>query len=546
MLNDGPTMDNSIDLTGQTIQDYLVIRRLGRGGMADVYLAQQLSLKRSVALKILKPELARDKSYIERFQREAQSAASLVQANIVQIYEVGQFNGLHYIAQEYVVGRNLREYIARFGAINPVMAINVLRQVALALQKADEHNVTHRDIKPENIMLTPSGEVKVTDFGLARINDGTSKELTQIGITMGTPLYMSPEQIEGQPVDVRSDIYSLGVTAYHMLAGKPPYDGDTALAIALKHVKNDPEPLSQVRPDVPGELTSLINRMMAKTVADRPSNAGQLLKEIKSIKIDMDEDWDQLVESLAIQSSSSGTIGLPDAVDSIEESRLAVTRQLQTIMKGNIRSWWRTPGTWASFALLAVLGLLAGIWIARQDPVPDPLQAGQLEQGQVPKMASASEQYQYAVNSEPNALQNYQAVINYFGQRESDALPHQTQLAINRARERIGEIYLDNEQWKQAEGIFLQLLETSQNDRCRVVGHIGLAVVFDRQDLPERAQSELMQVDENQLDLLNTYMRTRYDDLMAKYGQALPGKLSQGHRPRSPALETWIKSGNSG
>ena len=195
------------DLTGRTVADYRVLRRLGRGGMADVYLAQQVSLKRNVALKVLKPELARDSSYIQRFQREAQSAALLVQANIVQIYEVGEHEGLHYIAQEYVIGRNLREYIARNGAVKPVLAINVLRQSALALSKADQHNVIHRDIKPENIMLTPAGEVKVTDFGLARINnEEADNNLTQIGITMGTPLYMSPEQVEGQKIDIRSDI----------------------------------------------------------------------------------------------------------------------------------------------------------------------------------------------------------------------------------------------------------------------------------------------------------------------------------------------------
>ena len=276
MSPDNEIADRSIDMTGKTVGDYAIIRRLGRGGMADVYLARQQSLKRNVALKILKPDLAHDASYIARFRREAQSAALLVQANIGQIHAVGEIDGLHFISQEYVVGRNLREYVARFGAVKPVMAINVLRQVALALKKAEEFNVIHRDIKPENIMLSPGGEVKVADFGLARINDDSDKNLTQIGITMGTPLYMSPEQVEGQGVDVRSDIYSLGVTAYHMLAGKPPYDGETALAIALQHVKNDPEPLALIRPDVPAEMIQLIGRMMARSLADRPQNASHV------------------------------------------------------------------------------------------------------------------------------------------------------------------------------------------------------------------------------------------------------------------------------
>ncbi len=192
--------------------------------MADVYLAEQVSLRRKIALKVLKKELARDQSYVERFRREAQSAAALVQANIVQIYEVGEIDGHNFIAQEYVPGRNLRQYLSRFGAVEPIMTMNVMRQVALALQKAGELNVIHRDIKPENILLSPGGEAKVADFGLARINNDAARQaLTQIGITMGTPLYMSPEQIEGRSVDPRSDIYSLGITAYQMLAGKPPF-----------------------------------------------------------------------------------------------------------------------------------------------------------------------------------------------------------------------------------------------------------------------------------------------------------------------------------
>ena len=181
------------DLTGRRLGDYEIFRRLGRGGMADVYLAKQDSLNRNVALKVLKPELAKDESYIARFRNEAQAAAKLVQSNIVQIYDVGDCEGYYFIVQEYVQGRNLRQYLARHGAVEPVMAINVLRQCTMALREAGDLQVIHRDIKPENIMLSTKGEVKITDFGLARINyQATSKALTQIGITMGTPLYMSP------------------------------------------------------------------------------------------------------------------------------------------------------------------------------------------------------------------------------------------------------------------------------------------------------------------------------------------------------------------
>ncbi len=220
-------------LVGKTLKDYYVLRRLGQGAMAEVYLAQQLSLGRQVALKVLNAELARDPVYVERFHHEARAAAALVHAGIVQIYEVGQGDagqgvGSHYIAQEYVPGRNLGEVIRSRGRLEPALALDILRQVTAALAKAASEGIVHRDIKPENIMLARSGEVKVADFGLARVQGDGGVNLTQIGVTMGTPLYMSPEQIEGRELDSRSDIYSLGVTAYHMLAGAAPHGRDSA------------------------------------------------------------------------------------------------------------------------------------------------------------------------------------------------------------------------------------------------------------------------------------------------------------------------------
>src|SRR5215471_2671346 len=199
------------DLSGRRVGDYQLLRRLGRGGMAEVYLAEQLSLRRQVALKVLRKSLAGDSAYIRRFQHEAQAAAKLVHANIVQIYEVGCVEGTYYISQEYVPGQNLKQLLARLGhGVDAVQAVNIIRQVASALHKAAEQKIIHRDVKPENIMITPGGEVKVADFGLARvIRDGEALNLTQVGITMGTPLYMSPEQVEGRPVvDTRSDLYS--------------------------------------------------------------------------------------------------------------------------------------------------------------------------------------------------------------------------------------------------------------------------------------------------------------------------------------------------
>ena len=187
------------DLTGQEIGDYRVLRQLGSGGMAQVYLAEQQSLSRQVALKVLHAQLADDASYVQRFLNEARAAASLVHPNIVQIYEVGNAAGVHFIAQEYVQGQNLAQVMQRGGTLLPGLVLEVLRQVVSALCKAQELEIVHRDLKPENILLSPSGEVKVADFGLARVLNSQSKTLTQVGVTMGTPLYMSPEQVEGRP-----------------------------------------------------------------------------------------------------------------------------------------------------------------------------------------------------------------------------------------------------------------------------------------------------------------------------------------------------------
>src|SRR5436853_6183095 len=195
-----------LDLSGRQLGDYRLLRRLGRGAMADVYLAEQGSLRRQVAFKALKRELAADSTYVRRFHNEAQAAAALVQANIVQIYEVGCIEDFHYIAQEYVEGQNLSQYIGRHGTPDVKLALAVMRQVTAALCKSAERGIVHRDIKPENIMLARSGEVKVADFGLARIGRGEeSVKLTQVGITMGTPLYMSPEQVEGRSLAPRGD-----------------------------------------------------------------------------------------------------------------------------------------------------------------------------------------------------------------------------------------------------------------------------------------------------------------------------------------------------
>ena len=348
------------DLVGKKLKDFHVLRRLGRGAMAEVYLAQQLSLGRQVALKVLNAELARDPVYVERFQHEARAAAALVHAGIVQIYEVGQEDGVHFIAQEYVSGRNLGELIRSRGRLEPALALDILRQVAGALAKAASEGIVHRDIKPENIMLARSGEVKVADFGLARVQgdhpSGGARDvkLTQVGITMGTPLYMSPEQIEGRPLDSRSDIYSLGVTAYHMLTGTPPHTGDTPLAVAMQHLNQAPEPLEQ-RPDVPRELATIVHRMLAKQPADRFADPTALWREL---------------HALAKQGAAQGWATAPQdwslaELIAVADDRAAATSRLDQWMKTTARATARRPSTrgWivTGVAACLLLGIMVGL-----------------------------------------------------------------------------------------------------------------------------------------------------------------------------------------
>lgn len=272
------------DVRDKMLGEFRLLRRLGRGGMADVFLAEQTSLHRNVAVKVLRSDLLKEASYLSRFQREASAAAGLNHPNIVQVYTVGEQEGVYFIAQEYVQGQNLREFLVRKGPPELPLALLIMRQVASALSAAHEAQIVHRDIKPENIMLTRRGEVKVADFGLAKsVQRDGPVNLTQVGTTMGTPLYMSPEQVNGSTLDQRSDLYSFGVTCYHMLAGVPPFRGETAMSVAVQHLKEEAKPLAELRPDLPVELCQLVHKLMAKSADERFQSAAAVLKDLKRI-----------------------------------------------------------------------------------------------------------------------------------------------------------------------------------------------------------------------------------------------------------------------
>jgi eukaryotic-like serine/threonine-protein kinase len=272
------------DLTGLILDDFRVEKILGRGGMGEVYLATQVSLNRSVALKVLRPDFASNPTYLGRLKTEATAVAKLNHPNIVHVYTLGCVDDIHFIAMEYVQGTNLRDYIAKKGALDLPLAYSIMKQTGQAIGAAGEIGLIHRDVKPENILLTRKGRVKVADFGLCRDQDGQRMHLTQSGVTMGTPLYMSPEQAQGHEVDHRSDLYSLGVTFYHMLAGAPPFRAESALALALKQVRETPRSMLVHRADLPSELDNLVLKLMAKSPAARYQSAGEMLADLTKLR----------------------------------------------------------------------------------------------------------------------------------------------------------------------------------------------------------------------------------------------------------------------
>ncbi|MDH5644042.1 MAG: protein kinase [Gemmatimonadota bacterium] len=254
--------------------DYDVKKELGRGGMAVVYAAVETALDREVALKILPPSLAHDKEFVERFQREARTSAKLEHPNIIPIYRVGQSGDVIYFAMKFLKGQSLSEMLAKKGTLTVGEIRELLKQCASALGYAHRHEIVHRDIKPDNIMFTDHGQAVVTDFGIAKA--ASSARLTGTGMAIGTPYYMSPEQARANPVDGRSDLYSLGVVAYQCLAGTVPFDGEDSFAIGYKHIM-EPLPIPTLGTAAQRELYDIIARMMAKEPQDRFQNAEELV-----------------------------------------------------------------------------------------------------------------------------------------------------------------------------------------------------------------------------------------------------------------------------
>lgn len=269
-------------MKGQKINDrYQIIKSIGEGGMANVYLAYDTILDRNVAVKVLRGDLASDEKFVRRFQREALSASSLSHPNIVEVYDVGEDNGQYYIVMEYIEGKQLKDVLRKRGKLTITEVVDIMQQIADGLSVAHDSYIIHRDIKPQNIMILENGLVKITDFGIAMAMNST--QLTQTNSVMGSVHYLPPEQANGTGSTLKSDIYSMGILMYELLTGKLPYRGENAVEIALKHLK---EPLPSIRdeiPDIPQSIENVILKAVAKNPKNRYNDAREMLEDLKTV-----------------------------------------------------------------------------------------------------------------------------------------------------------------------------------------------------------------------------------------------------------------------
>jgi serine/threonine-protein kinase len=367
-----PELDTGTLIDGR----YKVVSRLGAGGMADVFLAEDQQLGRKVALKLLHRRFAEDPGFVERFRREAQAAAGLQHPNVVSVYDRGAYDGTYYIAMEYLPGRSLKQLIRQEAPLDPLRAIDITIQILKAARFAHRHGVIHRDLKPHNVIVDDSDHAKVTDFGIARAG---ASDMTETGSIMGTAQYLSPEQAQGHAVSATSDLYSIGVVLYEMLTGRVPFDAESAVTIALKHVSEAPTPPRAVNPTIPPELEQVVLWTLNKNPADRPGDAQQLINVLEGVK-------DLLTSSArGQQTASMQALGIGVPVDGAAASS-STTGEVPAVLP------WEPPLTeeeeprrrrrwpWVVGILIALLllgGAAAAYVLTRPEKKPVPGVTGQ-------------------------------------------------------------------------------------------------------------------------------------------------------------------------
>jgi eukaryotic-like serine/threonine-protein kinase len=461
---EAPVFEEVSQQSIKQLGEFRILRPLGRGGMSEVYLAEQTSLHRQVAIKVLRQELLSDATILKRFEQEAKAAAGLMHANIVQVYSFGQQDGLYYIAQEYVQGMNLRQLLNRRGPPELLVAYHIMRQVAAALTVAGDAGIVHRDIKPENILITRKGEAKVADFGLAQLAESEQRvQLTQVGMTMGTPLYMSPEQINGANVDHRSDIYSFGVTCYRMLSGRPPFRGDTTLTLAMQHLTHKPDDLGLLRKDLPPVISEIVHKMMAREPADRYQHAREITHDLKKVG--------RLIKDN------------PEAAGAVKLSEITVPLPVST---RRVEWKWRDRFfDWPLSQHAITLGIVALVFGSASAAVgwwlrpTDPLQTPAIQENRIPREGTAQKQFARA-NQLRSDEEAWKAVLEYF--------PDDRVYTVQ-AKERLAILYLRTLHLKEASKLFAELQGMGrENPKEHSIGIAGEAIIATLQKDYKKSQ----------------------------------------------------------
>ena len=354
---------------GQVIAGrYRVLRRLGVGGMADVYLAEDTTLGRQVAVKVLLKRYAGDASFVERFRREAQAAARINHPNIVNIYDWGPVDGTYYIVMEYVEGETLKDHIRREGRYNPSEAVRIALELLAGVQVAHGAHIVHRDIKSQNILIDRAGTVKVTDFGIAKADDS---QMTEAGSILGTAQYLAPEQAKGESVDERTDLYSVGVVFYEMLTGSLPFRGDSAVTVALKHVNEQPAEPAELVPGLPYSLNQICLKALAKDPDQRYRTAAEFSADLVAARSGgplLAAAYDPSLDRTLVQSPSAGNEGttrvLPRApVAAAAGGAAAGTAGAAGANGGRDKKRKRSPWPWIALVAFLVIAAVAGVLI---------------------------------------------------------------------------------------------------------------------------------------------------------------------------------------